>query len=103
MGDLDGMWSVKRVGGALPPMVGVRKRIAGDRGETLVGKLGLSFDVHGNELRYRAILRGLVDILEPSGDGSVWRGRVVYRGKEFGQFELRRIGPRVLGGRSVTH
>jgi hypothetical protein len=96
------MWKVTRVGGALPPMIGVRKRIAGDRGETLVGKLRLPFDVRGDELHYRAALGGLVDILEPSGDGAVWHGRATYRGKEFGRFELRRIGPRVLGGRSVV-
>jgi hypothetical protein len=98
--ELDGFWKVERVGGALPPMLGVRKRIAGDRGETLVGKLHLPFDVRGNELHYRAALRGLVDVLEPSGDPDVWQGRATYRGREFGRFELRRIGPRVLGGLS---
>jgi hypothetical protein len=100
VGELDGIWKVERVGGALPPMIGVRKRIDGDRGATLVGRLRLPFDVRGNELHYRAALRGLVDILEPSGDDAVWHGRATYRGKEFGRFELRRIGPRVLGGRS---
>ena len=32
MGELDGLWLVRRTGGALPPMVGVRKQITGGRG-----------------------------------------------------------------------
>ena len=35
MGELDGVWEVKRVSGALPPLTGVRKRIMGRRGHTL--------------------------------------------------------------------
>ena len=91
MAELDGIWNVVRVGGALPPMVGVRKRIAGDRGATMVGKLRVPFDVRGNELHYRAPFSGFVDVLEPSTDGSVFRGRATFRRKEFGRFELRRI------------
>ena len=34
MAELDGVWDVRRTGGALPPLVGVRKRIQGTRGET---------------------------------------------------------------------
>jgi len=37
--DLEGLWRVERVGGFLPPMVGVRKRIGGASGETRVGPL----------------------------------------------------------------
>ena len=90
MAELDGFWNVERVGGALPPMIGVRKRIAGDRGETLVWKLRVPFEVRDNELRYRAPFRGFVDVIEPSADGSVFRGRATFRGKEFGRFELRK-------------
>jgi ferritin-like metal-binding protein YciE len=88
---LDGVWNVERVGGALPPMPRVRKRIAGDRGVTLAGKLRVPFEVRGNELHYRAPFRGFVDILEPSAGSSVYRGRATFMGREFGQFELRRI------------
>ena len=37
--ELDGVWNVERRGGLLPPLVGVRKRIHGDRGETKGGPL----------------------------------------------------------------
>jgi hypothetical protein len=88
MGDLDGTWNVERVGGALPPMRGVRKRIAGDRGVTLAGPVRMRFDVRGLELRYRAPFAGLVDLLEADGDG--YRGRATFLGREFGRFRLRR-------------
>jgi ferritin-like metal-binding protein YciE len=71
-------------------MTRVRKRIAGDRGRTLVGRWGMPFEVRGNELRYAAPFHGFVDVLEPSGDDSVYRGRATFMGREFGQFELRR-------------
>ena len=55
MSDLDGTWDVRRVSGALPPLTGVRKRIAGTTGETIVvGGRGIPFDIRGHELRYRA-------------------------------------------------
>lgn len=38
-GDLGGDWRVERLGGLLPPMVGVWKRIRGERGETHLGPL----------------------------------------------------------------
>ena len=42
---LDGDWQVIRTGGFLPPLVGVRKRIEGDRGWTSLGPLpGAPFD-----------------------------------------------------------
>jgi hypothetical protein len=87
--ELDGIWHVERSGGALPPMLGVRKRILGGQGETLVGPLRMRFDVAGRELRYRAPFIGLVDVLEPAGDG--YRGRATWFGVEFGRFRLRRI------------
>ncbi len=54
MAELDGVWRVERAGGALPPIVGVRKRILGARGETIAGLMRMPFDVRGFELRYRA-------------------------------------------------
>jgi hypothetical protein len=88
--ELDGLWKVERVSGLLPPMVGVRKRIEGDRGETLVGPLpGIPFVVDGYSLRYRALLTGLVDIVEPDPAG--FRGRALLHGREYGRFFLRRI------------
>jgi hypothetical protein len=86
--DLDGMWNVERIGGALPPMKGVRKRIEGNRGVTLAGPVRMRFEVRGLELRYRAPFAGLVDLLEPDGDG--YRGRATFLGREFGRFRLSR-------------
>jgi ferritin-like metal-binding protein YciE len=88
VGELDGVWDVRRTGGALPPMVGVRKRIGGRTGDTLFGPVPVRFDVRGLELHYRAPLVGLVDVLEPAGD--VYRGRAIWFGRRIGTFELRR-------------
>lgn len=89
MGELDGLWRVERTGGLLPPLVGVRKRISGDRGKTTVGPFpGAPFDVVGRELRYRRPFAGFVDVVEPDGDG--FRGRATFRGRTFGRFVLRR-------------
>jgi hypothetical protein len=90
MAELDGVWEVKRVGGALPPLVGMRKEISGTSGATKLGPLPCaSFDVVGLSLRYRGPIRGFVDELEPDGDR--YRGRATFRGREFGKFEMRRI------------
>jgi hypothetical protein len=90
VGELDGVWKVKRVGGLLPPLVGVHKRISGTSGETRVGRLlGAPFDVVGLELRYRAPFKGFVDQLEPDGDGFL--GRATWRGRAFGRFALKRV------------
>jgi hypothetical protein len=90
MAELDGDWNVRRVGGLLPPLVGVRKRIHGSRGETTIGSLpGVPFDVVGLELRYRAPFNGFVDVLEPSVGG--YRGRATFRGRQFGRFTLERL------------
>ena len=85
-GELDGVWTVHRSGGLLPPLVGVRKVIAGGRGRTTVGPLRASFDVIGRELRYRGLLRAFVDVLEPTGDD--WSGRATFAGREYGRFLL---------------
>jgi hypothetical protein len=51
MAELDGVWDVRRVSGALPPLGGVRKRIEHDRGWTIAGPVELPFDVTGLQLR----------------------------------------------------
>jgi ferritin-like metal-binding protein YciE len=104
MGELDGVWNVERVSGALPPLVGVRKRIRGERGETQLGSLpGAPFDVRGNELHYRAPFTGFVDVLEPDGDG-VYAGRATFRGREVGRFRLVKEGTvRDLDDQLVKH
>jgi hypothetical protein len=86
---LDGTWDVHRVSGFLPPLVGVRKRITGSAGKTVVGPLSVSFDVVGRELRYTAPLAGIVDVLEPDDEG--WHGRTLVGGRELGRFRLRRV------------
>jgi hypothetical protein len=88
MPELDGTWDIRRLSGALPPLYGVRKRITGDHGETVLGPLTLGFDVVDRELRYRGLFRGLVDVVERSGDRYV--GRSLLFGRELGRFELRR-------------
>jgi hypothetical protein len=85
---LDGEWDVLRTGGLLPPLFGVRKRIHDLEGETLLGPVGVPFTVDGLRLRYRRPLSGLIDELEPDGDG--FRGRATFRGVRLGTFELRR-------------
>jgi len=87
---LDGVWEVERTGGALPPLVGCRKRIHGAHGTTVFGALpGMSFDVRGNELHYRGPFAGFVDVVESDG-ADRYRGRATFRGLTFGQFVMRR-------------
>jgi ferritin-like metal-binding protein YciE len=88
---LDGVWDVKRVSGVLPPLLGMRKRIHGTRGETLLGPVRIPFEVRGHELHYRGPLRGFVDVLEPGENGDLYRGRSTLKDNEFGTFEMRRI------------
>jgi hypothetical protein len=85
VGVLDGEWQVERVSGALPPLGGVRKRIAGDRGVTTLGPLRFPFAVTGLELHYR-FPPGLVDVLEP--EGAEFSGRTRLLGRELGRFRL---------------
>jgi ferritin-like metal-binding protein YciE len=102
MNDLDGVWSVRRVSGALPPLGGVRKRIQGTAGETIVGGgRGIPFDVRGSELRYRAPFAFLVDVLEPDDGG--FRGRATAFGRVYGEFELRRVGMTDLESQLIKH
>jgi ferritin-like metal-binding protein YciE len=87
---LDGVWDVERTGGFLPPLLGMRKHIQGTRGQTVVGPLRMSFDVRGEELHYHDPFRGFIDLLEVADEGHV-RGRATFRGREYGQFEMRRL------------
>jgi ferritin-like metal-binding protein YciE len=98
MPELDGVWDVERVSGLLPPLLGVRKRINGTRGSTLVadGRVAVAFDVVGTELHYRAPFAGFVDVLEEDGDG--FRGTFTFRGRELGRFAMTRFE----GGRVTT-
>ncbi len=80
MSELDGLWKVE-------PLPGVTKRIDGDRGETRFGPLpGVPFKVRGLELDYGL---GLVDRLEPDGDG--YRLTATFRGRRLARFRLRRL------------
>jgi len=94
---LDGLWDVRRVSGALPPLIGVRKRISGTTGETIVfGGPGIPFEVRGNELCYRRPLGFLIDVLEPVGAG--FHGRATAFGRTYAEFELRRVGAAAAAG-----
>ena len=90
MSNLDGVWQVERVGGALPPLPGCVKRIRGTRGTTEFTRLpGMPFEVRGLELHYKAPFNALVDRLEPQ-DG-VYFGHATIAGVEYGQFRMRRL------------
>ena len=90
MGELDGVWKVRRVSGLLPPLVGVQKQISGSSGQTRVGPLlGVRFDVVGRDLHYCPPFQGFIDELEPAGSG--YLGRATFRGRVFGRFALERI------------
>jgi ferritin-like metal-binding protein YciE len=96
MKDLEGDWQVERLGGFLPPMLGIRKRIRGDRGETRVGTLpGWPFRVERGEGRvelvYRPPFSGIVDKLWTEAEGS-WLGRSTLSGRELGRFRMMRGG-----------
>ena len=90
VGELDGVWAVERVSGALPPLHGCVKRIHGTRGTTEFPHVpGMPFDVRGLELHYRGPFGFVVDRLEPRNGG--YFGRATALGREFGQFTLRRL------------
>jgi ferritin-like metal-binding protein YciE len=90
MAELDGVWQVERVGGALPPLIGCLKRINGARGTTEFSRVpGMPFEVRGLELHYRPPFSLLVDRLEPQDGG--YLGRATAAGREFGQFRMRRL------------
>jgi hypothetical protein len=85
--ELDGVWDVRRTGGALPPMRGlVRKRIENGRGRTIAAGVPLPFVVEGLSLRYPF---GIVDELAPDGpDAFVGTTRLF--GRKIGTFRLTR-------------
>jgi ferritin-like metal-binding protein YciE len=87
--ELDGTWDVRRVSGALPPLVGVRKQIDGAGGYTELAGVRLPFRVEGRRLLYRGL--PLVDELEPDELG--FAGRAMLAGREYGRFVLRPIRP----------
>ncbi len=92
MAHLEGEWKVERVGGLLPSMVGIRKRIRGDGGETRVGPLPVWPFWSGRKegrvtLVYRRPFSVLVDELRPEPDGS-WLGRSMLLGLELGRFRM---------------
>jgi ferritin-like metal-binding protein YciE len=96
MKDLEGDWRVERLGGFLPPMFGVRKRIRGDRGATRVGTLpGWPFRVERREGRvalvYSPPFSAIVDEVWTGAEGS-WLGRSTLGGRELGRFRMRRGG-----------
>ena len=70
MAELNGVWAVDRLSGALPPLYGCVKRINGTRGTTQFGSFpGMGFEVRGLELHYRPPFAMLVDKLEPQDGG----------------------------------
>jgi ferritin-like metal-binding protein YciE len=90
MGDLDGVWKVERVGGALPPLYGCVKRINGLHGTTAFRHTaGMPFEVRGLELHYKPPFALFVDRLERTDAG--YDGRATFAGREFGQFTMRRL------------
>jgi ferritin-like metal-binding protein YciE len=89
MAELDGVWAVDRVSGALPPLYGCVKRIHGGRGTTEFSRFpGMPFEVRGLELHYRQPFALLVDKLEPQDGG--YLGHTTLLGREIGQFRMRR-------------
>ena len=89
MAELDGEWELQRLSGLLPPLVGMRKRIRGEDGATVLpGGLPVPFAVVAHELRYRPPFSMVVDVLEPDGAG--WHGRATVFGRTVGEFRMSR-------------
>lgn len=92
----DGYWRVERTGGLLPPMIGVRKRVRGGRGETRVGPLlGWTFRLEDRgghvALIYDPPFSLWVDELEPE-ETDLWLGTATLAGRRIGGFRMVRIG-----------
>jgi hypothetical protein len=89
MAELDGEWELQRLSGVLPPLVGMRKRIRGEHGATVLpGGLPVPFAVVAHELRYCPPFSMVVDVLDPDGDG--WHGRATIFGRTVGEFRMSR-------------
>ena len=98
MRSLVGKWKVERMGGLLPPMIGVRKTIRGGAGETRVGPLPVwPFRVKRTfesvDLVYRRSFSTFVDEVRREPDGS-WLGRMTFLGLELGRFRMTPIDHR---------
>lgn len=93
----DGAWKVERLGGFLPPMVGVWKRTnRAGHGETWIGPSPIwpfrcGRTERGVTLVYRWPFSGFVDELRPEPDGS-WVGRSTLLGFELGTFRMVAMG-----------
>ena len=92
---LQGEWRVECLGGLLPSMIGVRKRIQDGRGETGVGALsGWPFRIERRGeivvLVYSPPPSMLVDGLRTEQGGSRF-GRSVLGGRELGLFRRTRV------------
>ncbi len=103
MEELDGVWTVSRAGGALPPLKGCVKRIHGARGRTeFPCAPAMPFEVRGLELHYRPPFAPLVDKLESREAG--FHGRAMLLGREIGQFTMRRLDMATqLEGQLIKH
>ena len=98
MRSLEGEWKVERLGGLLPPMIGVRKTIRGEAGETRVGPLPIwpfrrEPKEGGVALVYRTPFSTFVDEVRRGPDGS-WLGRMTFLGLELGRFRMTPIDHR---------
>lgn len=94
-GSLEGKWQLERLSGVLPPLIGARKEIRGDRGETRFGPFpGVSFRVEEREdclaLIYRPPFSMLVDEVKEDSEGS-WLGKATLGGRTCGQFRMTKI------------
>ncbi len=101
MESLEGEWRVERLGGLLPPMIGVRKTIRDGAGETRVGPLAVwPFRREPKEGRvalvYGTPLSMFVDEVRREPDGS-WLGRMTFLGLELGRFRMTPIDHRKVG------
>ncbi len=98
MRSLVGKWKVERMGGLLPPMIGVRKTIRGGAGETRVGPLPVwpfraKRTFESVDLVYRRSFSTFVDEVRREPDGS-WLGRMTFLGLELGRFRMTPIDHR---------
>ena len=98
MRSLEGDWKVERMGGLLPPMIGVRKTIRGGAGETRVGPLPVwpfraKRTFESVDLVYRRPFSTFVDEVRREPDGS-WLGRMTFLGLELGRFRMTPIDHR---------
>ena len=98
MRSLEGEWKVERMGGLLPPMIGVRKTICGGAGETRVGPLPVwpfraKRTFESVDLVYRRPFSTFVDEMRREPDGS-WLGRMTFLGLELGRFRMTPINHR---------